>query len=73
VLYPRVTPAMGTNLVWTRQVLFLKDFEPAGPAYMVVRDTTQGGQPTAWQFWTLSEKIGAPEQIKDLPYTRRCR
>ncbi len=64
--YPRVTPASGTNLVWTRQVLFLKDPEPAGPAYLVLRDTTQGGQPTAWQFWTLSEKIGAPEQVKDL-------
>ncbi len=64
--YPRVTAATGTNLVWTRQVLFLKDPDPAGPAYMVVRDTTAGGQPTAWQFWTLSEKIGTPDQVRDL-------
>lgn len=64
--YPRVAAATDTNLVWTRQVLFVKDPDPAGPAYLVVRDTTQGGQPTAWQFWTLSEKIGAPDQVKDL-------
>ncbi|MGD0092136.1 MAG: hypothetical protein ABSE73_19655, partial [Planctomycetota bacterium] len=64
--FPRVVPAKEPKLDWTRQVLFLKDTEPAGPAYIVVHDTTSGGQPTAWQFWTLSEKIGAPEQTKDL-------
>jgi hypothetical protein len=64
--FPRVTPAKEAKLDWTRQVLFVKDADPAGPAYIVVRDTTRGGQPTAWQFWTLSEKIGAPEQARDL-------
>lgn len=64
--FPRVVPAKEPKLEWTRQVLFLKDTEPTGPAYIVVRDTTSGGQPTAWQFWTLSEKIGIPEQTKDL-------
>ena len=64
--FPRVVPAKEPKLDWTRQVLFLKDADPAGPAYVILRDTTSGGQPTAWQFWTLSEKIGVPEQTKDL-------
>ena len=64
--FPRVTPAREPKLDWTRQVLFLKDADPAGPAYLVVRDTTQGGQPTAWQFWTLSDNVGTPQQTKDI-------
>jgi hypothetical protein len=32
----------------------------------VLRDTVTGGQPTMWQFWTLSEKIGTPEEVRDL-------
>jgi hypothetical protein len=71
--YPRVKPATETDLDWTRQVLFLKTPEspdtphPAsGPAYLVVRDTVRGGQPTAWQFWTLSERIGTPGQTAEL-------
>lgn len=63
--YPQVTPATGTALTWTRQLLYLKDADPAGVAYLVLRDTTRGGQPTAWQFWVLSEKIGSAEQVKD--------
>ncbi len=64
--YPRVAPAKEPKLEWTRQMLFMKDADPAGPAYIVLRDTTRGGQPTSWQFWSLSEKIGTPEQVKDL-------
>ena len=63
--YPRVTPARGAALVWTRQLLFVKDAAAAGPAYLVLRDTTTGGQPTAWQFWTLSEKLGAASQARN--------
>jgi len=60
--YPRVTAAKSGKLDWTRQVMFLKSADPAGPAYLVLRDTVRGGEPTAWQFWTLSEKIGTPAQ-----------
>ena len=63
--FPVVKPATGTNLEWTRQILFLKDPNPAGPAWLLLRDTTSGGQPTVWQFWTLSEKVGTTEQAKD--------
>lgn len=63
--FPKVTPATGTSLNWTRQLLFVKDPEPAGAAWLLLRDTTLGGQPTAWQFWTLSEKLGASAQAAE--------
>ena len=63
--FPVVKAATDTKLDWTRQLLFMKDADPAGPAYIVLRDTTKGGQPTAWQFWTLSEKVGTAEQTAD--------
>jgi len=66
--FPRVTPAKSSNLTWTRQMLFMKDDDPAGPAYLVQRDTTRGGEPTAWQFWTLSEKIGTPAQAQEVNF-----
>ncbi len=64
--YPKVTPAKGTALTWTRQALFLKDAAPEGPAYLVLRDTTSGGEPTAWQFWTLSEKLGSAAEARNV-------
>ncbi|NUQ66515.1 MAG: hypothetical protein HUU20_28975 [Pirellulales bacterium] len=60
-------PALGKPPVdWRRQVLFLKDDDPANPAYLLIRDSLKGGQPTMWQMWTVSEKIGTPEEVKDL-------
>lgn len=53
-------------LDWKRQVLLVKGAEAAEPTYLLFRDTVSGGQPTAWQFWTLSEKIGTPEEVRDL-------
>lgn len=64
--FPRVTPAESKTLEWTRQLLFMKDTNPEGPAYIVLRDTTRGGEPTAWQFWTLSEKLGAANEAADV-------
>ncbi|MCX5659860.1 MAG: hypothetical protein NTW19_09080 [Planctomycetota bacterium] len=63
--FPKVTPAKEGKLDWTRQLLFLKDADAAGPAWIALRDTTVGGQPTAWQFWTLSDKLGSADQAKD--------
>lgn len=65
--FPRVAPTKEARLDWTRQVLFVKDADRAGPTYIIVRDTTLGGQPTAWQFWTLSEGIGEPGSLCDKP------
>jgi hypothetical protein len=66
--FPRVKPATAPVLDWTRQTLFVKDDSAAGPHYIVVRDTTSGGQPTTWQFWTLSEKIGTPAEMQDAAF-----
>ncbi len=63
--FPREVLPTSPKLEWTRQVLLVKSANPLGPAYLVLRDTTHGGQPTVWQFWTLSEKIGTPAQAAD--------
>ena len=64
--FPRVTAATKPTLDWTRQTLYMKDDTPSGPHYLLLRDTTGGGQPTEWQFRTLSEKIGTPDQTRDM-------
>ncbi|MCL1856734.1 MAG: hypothetical protein FWF84_03715 [Kiritimatiellaeota bacterium] len=59
---PRVTPASGDTFAWTRQLLFVKDpdQETNAPAWLLFRDTMEVGEPTQWQLWTLSERIGLP-------------
>ncbi|MHB9023899.1 MAG: hypothetical protein ACYC7E_06935 [Armatimonadota bacterium] len=61
-------PAKAGNapIPWRRQLLFMKDADAAGANYLVLRDTVSGKQPTQWQFWTLSEKIGTPEETRTL-------
>lgn len=46
--FPRQPAATSSQLEWTRQLLHLTP-------YIVLRDTTHGGQPTAWQFWSYSQ------------------
>jgi hypothetical protein len=64
--WPPVPTAGKPPVDWRRQVLFLKDDDPANAAYLLIRDTVKGGQPTMWQMWTVSEKIGTPEEVKNL-------
>ncbi|MHB9025178.1 MAG: hypothetical protein ACYC7E_13565 [Armatimonadota bacterium] len=65
--WPPVAAKAGkAPIPWRRQVLFVKDANAAGANYLVLRDTVSGKQPTMWQFWTLSEKIGTPEEIRNL-------
>ncbi len=64
--WPRVTAATEAKLTWTRQAMFLRDTNPGGPGYLVLLDTTSGGQPTIWQFRSASEKIGTPAEVADL-------
>jgi hypothetical protein len=60
-------PEKGTPPVdWRRQALFLKDDDPSKTAYLLIRDSVQGGQPTMWQMWTVSETVDTPENVKDL-------
>ncbi|MHB9025794.1 MAG: hypothetical protein ACYC7E_16775 [Armatimonadota bacterium] len=65
--WPPAPKAGNTPIGWRRQVLFVKDETAVGANYLLLRDTVSGKQPTLWQFWTLSEKIGTPEEVKDLP------
>jgi hypothetical protein len=45
--------------VWHRQALFLKDADPNGPNYLVVRDTFAGAptRPTDASFWFLANSM----------------
>ncbi|MFW6039110.1 MAG: hypothetical protein ACOC9P_01390, partial [bacterium] len=52
-------------IAWRRQVLFIKGQEASSPHYLVLRDTVETDQPTMWQFWTLSEKLGESEAARD--------
>lgn len=51
---------------WRRQTLFVKDDDPAKTAYLLIRDTIKGGQPTTWQMWTVSETVDTPEKVGDV-------
>ena len=52
-------------MTWRRQLMLVKDVDPSKTSYLVLRDTVTGNQPTMWQFWTLSEKIGTPSQVRN--------
>ena len=64
--WPPVPQAGKPPVDWRRQVLFLKDDDPAGANYLLLRDTVTGGQPTMWQMWTVSDKVGTPEEAQDV-------
>jgi hypothetical protein len=64
--WPTLTAEQGKPpLWWRRQALFLKDDDPKGANYLLLRDTVSGGQPTMWTFWTASEKLGTAEEAAD--------
>jgi len=50
---------------WQRQLMLFNSEKPGGVNYLLLRDSVSGGQPTQWHFWTLSEKIGTPQQAAD--------
>lgn len=59
------TASMGTNIVtipptiWYRQVLFMKDPDPKGPNYFVLRESFSGTptRPTDLSFWFLANTM----------------
>jgi hypothetical protein len=59
------TPAGKPPVDWRRQVLWLKSNDPAGSAYLLMRDSVQGGA-TMWQMWTLSELLDTPAAVADV-------
>jgi hypothetical protein len=63
--WPAVDRAGELPINWRRQILFVKGQKAADPSYLVLRDTVRGGQPTMWQFWTLSDGIVPTAQVSD--------
>jgi hypothetical protein len=43
-----------TPITWRRHVLFVKDPEPTGPNYFVIRDVAQTAVPWDWSVWCLA-------------------
>jgi hypothetical protein len=66
--FPPVSAPGRPPVTWRRQLLFVKGRTAADGCYLVLRDTVAGGQPTAWQFWSLSNGI---VPTTELPRTRR--
>ena len=64
--WPAVPRGAQGPVNWRRQLLFVKGDRPADAGYFVMRDTVTGNEPTMWQMWTVSEKIGTPDQTRDL-------
>lgn len=62
--WPAVEKTADGPVHWRRQVLLLRDRDPAGPNTLFIRDGVSGGQPTMWQMWFLSETIGTPAQAR---------
>ena len=57
---PPQTPIQTIPLVtWHRQIMFLKDADPAGPNYFVLRETFSGQptRPTDLSFWFLANTM----------------
>jgi hypothetical protein len=42
---------------WQRRLLFVKDPDPLGPNYFLLRDSFQATLPTQWNLWCLSEDL----------------
>jgi len=64
--WPPVDGAAQFPISWERRMLYLEDDAPDGPNYLVLRDSISGGKPSLWQMWTLTEKIGTPQQVQNL-------
>jgi hypothetical protein len=52
-------------LVWQRRILFVKGLDADDAAYVVLRDSVEGGA-SQWQMWSYSRKIGDPAETADL-------
>ncbi|HEY3417041.1 MAG TPA: hypothetical protein VGM23_09180, partial [Armatimonadota bacterium] len=64
--WPPMPQAGKPPVDWRRQVLFLKDDDPAKANYLLIRDSIKGGQPTMWQMWTVSETLDMPDKVQDV-------
>lgn len=60
--FPKRNTAGELPFKWRRQIMLASAEGASGPDYLVLRDAVAGGKPTQWHFWTLSEKIGTPDE-----------
>ena len=63
--FPTVPQDGVTPAHWQRQLMSIRGDGLNDAQYLVFRDTMTGGQPSQWQFWTLSSRIdevGAAQQ-----------
>jgi hypothetical protein len=58
----------GHRAGWQRQILFVKDADPLGPNFFVVRDSLTSGRPFDWRVWVAAAEppgLGAnPVRVK---------
>ncbi|MHB9132942.1 MAG: hypothetical protein ACYDBB_17895 [Armatimonadota bacterium] len=43
--------------LWKRAIMFVKDADPLGPNYFLIRDTFQATLPTDWNLWCLADTL----------------
>jgi len=47
---------------WHRQILFVKDRDPAGPNYFVIRDAVLSGRKFDWRVWVATDEAPRLDQ-----------
>ena len=47
-------------------MLFVKGAGKGDVTYFILRDSVKGGQPTVWNMWSLSQKLGATRDTKNI-------
>ncbi len=50
-MQPEPLNGRSMTTLWTRRALLMKDEDPDGPNYVVIRDTVSGELPTEWCLW----------------------
>jgi hypothetical protein len=46
----------GQRAGWQRQILFVKDGDPLGPNYFVIRDSVLSGREADWRIWIATDE-----------------
>jgi hypothetical protein len=47
----------GERAGWQRQILFVKDDDPLGPNYFVIRDSVLSGREADWRVWIATDEM----------------
>ena len=64
--WPALLNTASGSARYKRQVLFVKGAGKGDATYFIFRDSVKGGQPTVWNMWSLSRKLGATRDTKNL-------